>query len=351
MALDEIQYYPLDWTDGMRVSSKDFSATDRAWSDAIRDVRATLFQGLQYGLLPALRDSRDRSMYPKLELEKAKNLLVLKACRAITQGGYRIEITEDLQRRLQVPLGFPQVAIQKKEGFSVYITVDMFSLKGAGKMMADAPPRHEFATSFYELSLIYERDDIGLSGFNHLKLAEYEFVRGEYKPKEDFIPACMTINAHAKLQERFLKAGSNLKSIHDNGILLCRQYRLDSRPEVKDAIVWVEKIVLFIARAIWFYNDDLSRQSPFYTLTFFKNLGQFILSTSDIYQDNHFLKKGVESERPYFKTLADPNFNSADLRTAFTRIDDALTSLHLWFKSLSESFRQARPISVEEIRR
>ena len=53
-ALDEIQNYPVNWKDGMRVSAKDFMATDRAWSDALKDVRATLFQGIQFGLLPPL---------------------------------------------------------------------------------------------------------------------------------------------------------------------------------------------------------------------------------------------------------------------------------------------------------
>ena len=70
-ALDEIQNYPVNWKDGMRVSAKDFMATDRAWSEALKDVRATLFQGIQFGLLPPLRDSSDTSTYPKLVLDRA----------------------------------------------------------------------------------------------------------------------------------------------------------------------------------------------------------------------------------------------------------------------------------------
>lgn len=350
-ALDEIQNYPVNWKDGMRVSAQNFITTDRAWADALRDVRVTLFQGVQFGLLPPLRDNSDTSSYPKLLLDNSKNLLTLKECRAITEGGYRIEVTEELHRQLQVPLEFPNVTVQKQEDFSVYITVDMFSPKGAGKMSTDAPPRHQFVSPFYELSVIYDSDGLGLSGFNHLKIAEYNYTHGGFKRNEEFIPACLTINTQATLLQRFNKAGSNLKAIHDNGVLLCKTYRLDERPEVRDATAWIEKIVLFVAQSIWQYNDDLIQRAPVKTITYYKNLAQYILSITEIQEGNVFLKNGAKSESSYFRAIADPNFINNDLRTSFNRVDLALRSLHLWFKALSESFRQGRVVAVQDMRK
>jgi len=349
-ALDEIQNYPVNWKDGMRVSAQNFITTDRAWGDALRDVRVTLFQGVQFGLLPPLRDSSDTSSYPKLLLDNAKNLLTLKECRAITEGGYRIEITEELHRQFQMPLEFPNVNIQKQEDFSVYITVDMFAPKGAGKMSTDAPPRHQFVSPFYELSVIYDSDGIGLSGFNHLKIAEYRYTHGGFQRNEGFIPACMTINTQEALLKRFEKAGSNLKAIHDNGVSLVKRYRLDERPEVRDATAWIEKITLFIAQSIWQYNDNLVQQAPIYTITHFKNLAQYMLTITEIQENNPFLKNGAKSENSFYKAIAAPNFINHDLRTSFNRIDLALSSLHVWFKALSESFRQGRVVAVEDMR-
>ena len=298
--LDEIQNYPVNWTDGMRVSAKDFSTTDKAWSDALRDVRVTLFQGNQYGLLPALRDSRDHSGYPKLEFNSTSRLLTLKECRAVTVGGYRIEITENIQYNLQVPPSFPSISIQKEEDFSVYLTVEMFDVQGAGKMSSDAPPRYLLSCPYYELSVLYKSDDIGLSGFNHLKIAEYNYRSGEFILNDQYIPPCMTIDSHPKLLELFRYTGSNLKKLHDNGIMLCRDYRTDERPDVKDAVHWVEKIMLLIAQSIWTYNDYLSLQSPVQTITYFKNLSQYILSLSDLHADNAFIQKGIQSMQFYF---------------------------------------------------
>ncbi len=349
--LDEIQHYPVNWTNGMRVSATDFAKTDMAWGDALRDVRATLFQGRQFGLLPPLRDSDDTTAYPKLVYESNRKLLTLKECRAITEGGYRIEITENTHRELNIPLKFPSVAIQEADDFSVFITVDMFSPQGAGKMSMDAPPRNEIVAPFYELSVIYDNDEIGLSDFNHLKIAEYKYANGTVIRNDEFIPPCMTINSFAKLKERFAKAGANLKSIHDNGIILTKQYRGDVRPDVQDAAGWIEKMTLHIANNIWSYNDLMERQSPLYTLVFFKDLAQYILSTVDILEDNPYMKDNARSQAKFFKHLADPNFQGDDLATDFDRIDKALRALHLWYKTLGESFRQGRVIRVEDMAR
>lgn len=349
-ALDELLHYPVDWKDGMRVSAKDFVTTDRAWIDALRDVRSTLFQGLQFGLLPALRDSSDTSAYPKLAFEPSRSLLILQECRAITEGGYRIEITEDLHRDMQVPFKLPEVRVKSQEDFEVYITVDLFSPQGAGKLLADAPPRHQYVCPFYELSVLPKSEGVGLSGLNHLKIAEYKWAKAGFKRIDDYIPPCMVIAAHPLLTERFSKASGYLKTIHDNSIHLVRQYRSDPRPEVKDATLWVEKLVIFVAQSLWTYNDLLANQSPTQTIVYFKNLAQYILSTTNLYENNRFMKEGIRSQHPIFKDIADPNFTGEDLRTSFNRIDTALRSLHLWLKALSESFKTGREIKVEEIR-
>ncbi len=348
--LDEIQHYPVNWKNGMRVQATDFMATDRAWTDALRDIRATLFKGIEFGLLPALKDRNDTSAYPKLVYNSASSLLTLKECRAITEGGYRIEITEDLHNQYKVPLQLPSASIQQKEDFSVYITVDIFSPQGAGKISTDAPPRYQFVSPFYELSVIYKSDEIGLPGFNHLKIAEYIYSNDNYLLNKTFIPPCMTIHTHAQLLDRFLNAGASLRSLHDKGISLIKLYKHSKRPDVKDAMLWVEKVTLFIAQSIWFYNDSLQTTSPLHTITFFKNLGQYLLSTMDIYSDNKFLKDGINSQRKFFRDLADPNFNGNDLKTAFDRIDLTLRALQLWFKALEQSFTQGRIIKIEHIR-
>ena len=216
-------------------------------------------------------------------------------------------------------------------------------------MSGDAPPRKLLSAPKYELSLIYDSDEIGLSGFNHLKIAEYKYHSGSFVRNEKYLPACLTINSNVQVLERFKKSGMILKTIHDNGILLSRELRDDRRPDVHGVSKWIEAIVMKIAQSLWSYNDLLIQQSPHQSIVFFKDFGQYILTVTDLYEGNSFLKSGAKTQRQHFRNLADPNFNSDDLRTAFDRIDAALRALHLWMKSLRETFRQGRVITVEEL--
>jgi hypothetical protein len=370
--LDELQHYPVNWKDGMRVSSKDFATTDRAWADALRDVRATVFQGINYGLLPPLRDSSDTSPYPKFRLDTSPghSTLTLLECRAITEGGYRIEITEDIHHRLKIPLKLPAAVLQDKKNVDVYITIEMFDVQDAGKLSQDAPPRYTHSVPFYELSIV--EAGVPSGGFNHLKIAEYHYKLGRFERNTMYIPPCLTINAHPFLSKRFDQGYKLLLNIHDAAIDLVHLYRNEQkRSDVRDATNWVEKLALYIAQSLWTYKGVLSNQSPLYTITYFKNLAQYAVSAFGMYMfnpnenqylqdgtnkdpyfrnsanvDNQYLKRIELGYLPAFKKLANPDFNGEDLTIAFDQIGEALQTLYTCLMWLSKSFIESKPVPI-----
>jgi Bacterial Type VI secretion, VC_A0110, EvfL, ImpJ, VasE len=370
--LDELQHYPVNWKDGMRVSSKDFAATDKAWADALRDVRATVFQGINFGLLPPLRDSSDTSAYPKLRLDlsPAHSVLTLLECRAITEGGYRIEITEDIHHRLKLPLKLPAAIVQNKESFDVYITIDMFDVQDAGKLSQDAPPRYTHAAPLYELTV--QPAGIACGGFNHLKIAEYQYKLGRFERNELYIPPCLTISAHPILAKRFERAYILLHNIHSAAIDLVHLYRNEQkRSDVRDATNWVEKLALYIAQSLWTYKDILPNQSPLHTITYFKNLAQYAVSAFGMYMfnpnenrylqdnnsrdpyfknsanvDNQYLKRLELGYLPAFKKIATADFKGENLTGAFNQIDEALQTFYTCLMWLSKSFIESKPVPI-----
>jgi hypothetical protein len=372
--LDELQHYPVNWKDGMRVSSKDFAATDRAWADALRDVRATVFQGINFGLLPPLRDSSDTSPYPKFRLDTSPGhfMLTLLECRAITEGGYRIEITEDVHHRLKIPLKLPAAVLQDKKNVDVYITIEMFDVQDAGKLSQDAPPRYTHSVPFYELSIV--ETGVPSGGFNHLKIAEYHYKLGRFERNELYIPPCLTINSHLILQNSFDRAYILLNNIHKAAIDLVHLYRNEQkRSDVRDATNWVEKLALYIAQSLWTYKDILSNQSPLHTITYFKNLAQYAISAFSMYMfnpnenqylqdsnsrdpyfknsanvDNQYLNRIKSEYLPKFEKIATSAFNGENLTSAFNDIYAALQSLYTCLMWLSKSFIESKPVKLIE---
>ena len=348
--IDELKHLPLNWTDGMRVGSKDFVATDTAWNDALRDLRVSVLQGRQFGLLPPLRDSDYASNYPKFKHDPARGVLTLVECRAITEGGYRVEITEDLFREHRIPAELPSATVHAREDLEVYITVSMDKKQPAGKLSPDAPPRLEYLCPAYELSILPRSAGVGMPGANHLKLAEFKWSDGKLMQDVSYLPACLTINTHPELLRLHQKAGANLKITHDNLVALVHQFRNDQRPNVRNATDWMERLALYLGSQLWAFSEELPFEAPHRTVVFFKNWMQYLVSSTDMYRENPFLEEGYKKQGPLFRQVASPAISHGDLRQAFKAFMDASDGLHRWMKAIRESFAVNRVVRVDEIR-
>src|SRR5690348_17163053 len=85
-----ITHWPVNWLDGMKINKEHFRQTENAFQDLIRDSIADRLNHFNYGLL----HSKESSFHLQLlNYQPGLMQLRLNACRAITSGGVRIEIT------------------------------------------------------------------------------------------------------------------------------------------------------------------------------------------------------------------------------------------------------------------
>jgi len=85
-----LTHYPVNWIDGMKLSSSHFIAVQDFVTDSVRDAIALQTTDLNYGLQPMAGDSVKMYMlldhYNQLEL-------TLEECHAVTPNGIRIQIS------------------------------------------------------------------------------------------------------------------------------------------------------------------------------------------------------------------------------------------------------------------
>ena len=85
-----ITHYPVNWIDGMKLSSSHFIAEQDFVTDSLRDAIALQTTDLNYGLQPVAGDSVKMHVlldhYNQLQL-------TLEECHAITPNGIRIQIS------------------------------------------------------------------------------------------------------------------------------------------------------------------------------------------------------------------------------------------------------------------
>ena len=104
-----ITHYPVNWIDGMKLSSSHFIAEQDFVTDSLRDAIALQTTDLNYGLQPVAGDSVKMHVlldhYNQLQL-------TLEECHAITPNGIRIQISAS------------------QEGQTLTLSKDMTEMKG-----------------------------------------------------------------------------------------------------------------------------------------------------------------------------------------------------------------------------
>ena len=348
--VDELKNYPVNWVNGMMVSSADLNLTDTAWNSAIRDARVILLKGAQYGLIPPLRDSRDRSNYPKFLYDRLTKELTLIECRAVTEGGYRIELTENIHMHCEIPADLPTINIDLKEDIEVYITVSIDHIEASGPVSVTAPPRRLYKCPKYELSVHPKKDQIGMSGVNHMKLAEFKWQHDTYEQDSNYIPPCLTVNSHPELLEIHNRLGGILNSINEICLKLTQDYRDDSRALVNDGAKWSETTLIHLSSQLSTYNDILPYESPILLISFFKNWIYFTTAILNLRKSNEFFTDYSLKFSEYLKHFSNSKIDYSHTRKEFDKIEEYMKLNFLLLKDLEEKFRKNIEYKVERIK-
>ena len=122
----DLSHLPVNWIDGMKISRKHFEETENFVQDQIRDGIAQHLTDYNFGILPA-ENSLDLSV--SCDFSQQINI-ELKACKAITPNGSRIQILpEDAIRE---NTNFKTVAnrfgLQLTQPQNIYIILSAFDL-------------------------------------------------------------------------------------------------------------------------------------------------------------------------------------------------------------------------------
>lgn len=191
--LPDIQKYLVNWTEGMKLSKLHFQQLENALIDLIRDVSALNLDDTNYGLLPA-----EEFKNPTMHILEGQ--VVLKACRAVTRGGRRIEIRPEMN--VQFKEALPSTPIAGK-GYHVLLKVDAFQIgKEQGNIIDTVKPRRsEFRLPHYKLDVVPE-NSINLPSyyFDQAIIGRVKWQNNVWSEDKEYIPPCACIGGHNKLK-------------------------------------------------------------------------------------------------------------------------------------------------------
>lgn len=209
--LPKLEYYPVNWVDGMKISRRHFTDFEHFVSDQLRDAVAVGLTSYNYGLLPS--DTPDFSL--QVITDQNQNLrLQLTNCRAITGAGCRIELINEpveLATSLTEILAKYNIPMADELHFLIVLSVDLFVRKPAGAPANNEPfPRPPYTLPTYWLSVVpahqYDSQSGNQRGYpsatfesTHLIVGQLLCRHGQLANVDAYIPACAALSAHTSL--------------------------------------------------------------------------------------------------------------------------------------------------------
>lgn len=201
--LENLNHFPVNWVDGMKINKSHFLAIQDNVSDVSRDSVGVKLNRINYGLLP-YKNAGD-SVKISLVIDNHKLLRVkVEECHAVTPNGSRIEISSRNTHILDLEMPYPEATYELKETDEVVllanISVNPFENRVFGEPdPQENPPRYPYLLPTYNLNLQPENNlDQGYSGYQ-LTIGKILITSSETRLIANYIPPCTSVQSHQGL--------------------------------------------------------------------------------------------------------------------------------------------------------
>ncbi|MFV0304423.1 MAG: hypothetical protein ACK5IC_02945 [Moheibacter sp.] len=201
--LENLNHFPINWVDGMKINKSHFLAIQDNVSDVTRDSVGVSLNQINYGLLPY--KNAESSVRISLVIDNHKLLRVkVEECHAVTPNGSRIEISSQNTHILNLEMPYPEETYELKDMEEVVllanISVNPFKNRAFGELdPQEDPPRYPYLLPTYNLNLVPENNlNQGYSGYQ-LTIGKILVTPNETQLIANYIPPCTSIQSHQRL--------------------------------------------------------------------------------------------------------------------------------------------------------
>ncbi len=197
---------PVNWIDGMKVNRNHFIATDNNIAQQVKNTYLSFINPFNYGLLLQQEGDNDPvNIVIDIDNQAYIHVKVLN-CKAITQGGSRIEIQNNYFSENDLSEAMPQIKIDSENAvdkdYFIVLTVNPFERVPYGiPAPEENPPRLPSVLPRYNLSVHTEEEINTIRNENSLIIGKLHVKNNKPEIDDNYIPPCQTIFSHPKLVE------------------------------------------------------------------------------------------------------------------------------------------------------
>src|SRR5690606_19526723 len=204
-----IKFKPVNWVDGMRLSSAQFVNNDQYYQDKIRDAASSTLTPYTYGLLGHMGEGI-QSFDIQISVKSTHTVhIAIRYCHALTAAGHRIHIEPDQngKARIATDIVLPQPDLGMFQNYRLLLCVDLFGRSPHGELDAAVdPPRYPLVEPKYIIIMVPESDYIS-NGYvdGSLPIGRLLVDGAGLRTDPQFLPPCMAIASHPLLRMYYTK--------------------------------------------------------------------------------------------------------------------------------------------------
>ncbi|WP_019668322.1 hypothetical protein [Eudoraea adriatica] len=309
MSAKEQGFYKVNWIDGMKINKDHFIAMENSILEVIKHSEQTSITPTNFGLLPELSD-QEASLDVNISVDGQSTIeVVLHTCRAITLGGYLINISKETTKLMEQS-GYilkQQYSIKKKDK-EWYVVLTVNPLKRIAVGNADPeenPPRHPYVFPEYKLDIIPSSETTKQElGLYHLTIAKIIVEDGKPSIDSNFIPPCRSIQSYPDLKFTYNEVGSFLNQMEAFSVYIIQ--KIHQKKQTNDlaniALYLSEQVVHYLNAYITEYRIIDRYEPPIKMFSKLGGLARVIKSSLDI-----FVGTGKEDFLNYLTNWCDLN--------------------------------------------
>ncbi len=352
--LPEIKYLPVNWVDGMKISKQHFVHQENAMYEQVRDAISANLTDYNYGVLPASPNDK-QSLDIRVQLEQ-NDLLRVKvlACRAITRGGVRIELTgnrfsgeQALNQSLEATY---KIDNPDKLLLDVIVTANPFSRVQVGQPEPEETPlRYPYTMPEYRLEIVpSDQTNITDIGAYHLTIGQVRVISNEAKLTEQYFPAATTVQSYPPLMNVYYEFGNALGQLGADTISIIKKIKIkNERGQLAENVHYLaDKMADFLSNNMDHYRLAIPQQSPIFMVEFFARFARVVKTAVACVSDT-----GKEEMLKYFMewsdlrpgmfenttdTLLEQEYNHTDISRSIKSSDKFLNMMGALFRKLSQ---------------
>lgn len=281
---DQLKYFPVNWIDGMKINKDHFIAQDNAISNMLHVAAAVNLSPVRYGVLPG-----EVAMRVVLSVDNQNTISVsVLQCRAVTQGGVLIHIPSlaGSENNGAVNATFPFSVSATKSMYHVVLIVHPFERQPAGNPDTEEnPPRYPFLLPAYKIEIADES--------RYRQFAQHPFAltigrilvdANSVRIDDEYIPACLTINAHPDLLQLHAELDQFLAGLE----LRCSQivqkiFKKSQQNDLSElALFLCDRIMLYMSQALTLMRRTIAYEAPVALFASISGLARVMKNTIDL---------------------------------------------------------------------